>query len=799
MDTSAQIKIRVSLFILAMMIVANPVEVHAQKPPDAAYVYPPGGKAGTRVQVRLAGYDWTPDQQYFVLADGVQLNVTGTPGDVLNHEPPYWFGFKSFGNDPPLPREVSASLTLPVNLPPGPIMWRVANANGGGTNGIFVVSDGDEVLEDEGRTGPQELAKLPATVSGRLRLIEEVDSYRIKLAADSLVTCELTARRIGSDFRGVIEIRDEHNRLVADTVDTQGVDPVLTFSAKAGMVYTVSLHDLDYRGYRSYVYRLGITPGPRVQAVLPAAIRRGETRSIEFVGLGVESGQARLERTNRVLTAPNDPERSVFAYHLKTPHGTTHEVMILLSDLTETVEPATCPELTAPFALTAVMDQRVGKKSYTLRGKKGETWNLNADAMRLGSPMDLSLTVFGRDGKVFAEADDSPGTTDPALSVTLPDDGLYRIEVRDQSPLSDSLSTITTFRLVGEHPREDFALSVVPAVNVPVGGASPLVVNVVRTGGFKSPISLSVRGLPQGVTVPANLSIGPADALISMNLQAAKNALATASLVRITGTSKIAGRTVTRVAKAPATGNLAPRSPSENLLDRVLVATTLKPPFKVVPLEADGGRRVNRGATYPAELIVERDPGFRGEIELAMAATQSRHRQGIGGPFFTIPPDAKRVAYPVIVPEWLETTRTSRLLLVGMAKVPDGQGKLRYVLSPVAGQITMSIEGALLKVSHGVENLVSRPGLPIDIPVKIARSPVLTGTVRLELIASAKLSGLLRATPLDLPADKDSAGLVIQTSADPRLLGRQILAIRATTYRDALPVVSEAALQIEFR
>ena len=91
------------------------------------------------------------------------------------------------------------------------------------------------------------------------------------------------------------------------------------------------------------------------------------------------------------------------------------------------------------------------------------------------------------------------------------------------------------------------------------------------------------------------------------------------------------------------------RNPSEDLADRVLVATVLKPPFKVVPLEADGGRRINRGATYPAELLVEHLAGFRGEIILAMAATQSRHRQGIGGPSFTIPLDAKRAAYPVIV------------------------------------------------------------------------------------------------------------------------------------------------------
>ncbi len=716
---------------------------------------------------------------------------------VLNHEPPYWFGIKSFANDPPLPREVSARLTLPAGLPPGPIRWCVANASGGGTNGIFIVGDGDEVIEDERQHGPQELTRLPVTVSGRLRRIEEVDAYRIKVPADTLVTCELTARRIGSDFRGAIEIRDDRGRLVADTIDTEGLDPELTFPARAGRSYTVSIHDLDFRGYRSFVYRLTITPGPRVLAAFPAALRRGETRPVEFVGLSLASGQPRLERATRDVTAPADPEKSAFSYRLKTPQGTSPPFLILLSDQTETVEPANCPELTAPFALTAVMDPRIGKKSYALRAKKGETWTLIAEAMRLGSPLDLSLSILGPDGKELAQADDAPGTTDPALSVTFPADGLYRLRVTDLSRGRES--SIATFRLVGGRPQADFALQTVPVMNLPVGGSSPLVVNVTRTGSFKEPIALTLQGLPEGVTAPKTLSIGPTEASLSINLQAASDAPASATLVTITGTSKIAGRPVTRVAKAPATGNLAPRSPSENLVDRVLVATTLKPPFKVVPLEADGGRRVNRGATYPAELIVERDAGFRGEIFLDMAAVQSRHRQGIGGPFFTIPPDAKRVAYPVVVPEWLETTRTSRLALVGMARVPDGQGKLRYVLSPVAGQITMSIEGALLKLSHGAEDLVVRPGQSITVPLKIARSPVLTGPVRVELIGSEDLQGLARATPLDVPPDTDSAEWVIETTADSRLLGRRILTLRATAYQGTFPVVSDAPLNVEFR
>ena len=217
------------------------------------------------------------------------------PGPVLLHDPPFWFGIKSFTNDPPLPRETSVRFLLPAGMPPGSVHWRVATAGGGSNNGTFIVSNDNEVIEDERRRGPQSLSSLPVTVSGRLRRIEEVDRYRIDAERSGPITCDLAARRLGSDFNGVLEVHDIEGRRIAEAYDTEGLDPVVTFFAERGQAYIISVHDLDYRGYRSFTYRLTITPGPRVLAALPAGGRRGETRAVEFVGIGVASGQARLE------------------------------------------------------------------------------------------------------------------------------------------------------------------------------------------------------------------------------------------------------------------------------------------------------------------------------------------------------------------------------------------------------------------------------------------------------------------------------------------------------------------------
>src|SRR5262249_10298792 len=146
---------------------------------------------------------------------------------------------------PPLLRELPAKITLPADLSPGPIRWQAANANGATSAGIFIVGNGEEVIEDEKRKGPQPLTSIPITVNGRLLKNEAVDRYRFTAAKTGPITCELTARRLGANFNGVIAVFDAQNRTVAEAVDTEGHDPVLTFPAVVGAEYTIAVHDID--------------------------------------------------------------------------------------------------------------------------------------------------------------------------------------------------------------------------------------------------------------------------------------------------------------------------------------------------------------------------------------------------------------------------------------------------------------------------------------------------------------------------------------------------------------------------
>jgi hypothetical protein len=771
----------------------------AQKVPEAGYVFRPGGQAGTTVEVRLGGYDWTPDMDFFVHDRRVQLLATAPPGPILIPGPPYWFGAKGRITALPLPREVPAKFVIPADVPPGPILWQAANANGGTSAGIFIVGSGPEVVEDERRKGPQLLPNLPVTVSGRISKIEEVDRYRFVAPRDGPITCDLMARRLGARFLGLLEVRDAEGRLMADAVGTTAKDPCLTFAAKAHAEYVVSLHDVDFGGDRSYVYRLTITPGPRVVTTVPAAGRRGETREVEFIGIGVASGTAKLESVKRLVTFPAGGTASTFDYRLETSWGTAPPFPLLLSDLPETVAlPAHDPRsawLRPPCAVTGVLDE-TDEERYSCDGKKGEVWSLALEARRIGSPLDVSLAVLGPGGKELARSDDLPDTTDAGLDFTVLADGTYRLLVSDTAGKSGSRSAV--YRLVVRKPVDDFALQLpLQRLSVPIGGKFDLAVKAIRKGAFKGPITLALKGLPAGVSAPPSLVI-PADKTdLVIPLSAAKDAATAAALVTVEGTAAVAGSAVTRAALAKTALNLAARDPDENQVATVLIAATMMPRFKGHPVDQDTGRKVHRGSTFPAEVIVERLDGFQGEIVLQMAAQQSYQVQGISGSDVIVPPGVERTIYPCFMPEWLETSRTSRMGMIAVAKVADAKGKVRYLVNDITGFVTMTMEGALLKLSAEDTEMTVPAGRPFEVQVKVSRLAKLAEPVQLELRLPDELQGKLKMDTVTVAVGKETAVVRITPAADLR--GLQSFTIRGTALQDGkYPAVSETTVAVEF-
>jgi hypothetical protein len=775
--------------ILVLLLLIGPVS--AQTPPEIGYVFPPGGPPGSTMDVRIGGYNWTPDMQLFVHDPHVKLELTGPPSEVLVPEPPYWFGKKARDNDFPLPREFPARLTIAADASPGLVRWQAANANGATGTGTILISGSGVVFggsdvhleRSTPKTTPDPFAvpKLPAAVVGQIQKLEEVDRVSFTAEQSGVVTLDLWTRRLGSQMNAILEVRNEAGQLVADGADTAGHDLQLTVPVRAAERYTISLYDTDFRGHRSFVYRLVIQDGPQIVAAIPAAGKRGEIRTVEFVGIGLATGKPVLESVSCEVTFPTDPAAKAFAYQLATPFGKSLPYKLRLGDWSEFTEAsmsADKPLSTFPVAVTGVLDVARGDDRFAFTGKKGDSLSFTCRSAKAGMPLDIALAILNSDGKELARVDDLPGSSDSGLLFTVPDDGIYNVSVSDQSGQSGSRSAV--YSLTAESLSDDLTLTIPDKLNLPLGGTAKLPVKIVRQG-RAAPIALELSGLPSGVTAPPSLSIPADKSELTVELTCTTDCAATAELIGVRASTKFGERDVSRESESS------------------LLAVTMKPRAKITPEGLDDVRKWPRGSTYLAPVLIERLEGFTGEVLLEQTAHQQRVRQGITGPDMVVPSGVNRVEYPVFLPEWLETTKTSRIILNGVTKVSDPRGNERYLLNKMEMRIGMLPVGALLKIAHATDELHISANQPFEIPIHLTRSNELSEPARVELVVPLDVANRYSAEPVVAPPTESKVILRVHPAEQSYPTGEIPLTIRATVLRNGKwPVISETTCVVEF-
>jgi hypothetical protein len=136
--------------------------------------------------------------------------------------------------------------------------------------------------------------------------------------------------------------------------------------------------------------------------------------------------------------------------------------------------------------------------------------------------------------------------------------------------------------------------------------------------------------------------------------------------------------------------------------------------------------------------------------------------------------------------------------LIGVVKVPDAKGKIRYLVTPMLGRITMSIEGAILKVDPGLREIALRPGESVQIPVKVLRSAKLPVPVKLELKLPEELAGALKAEAVTVPPGQTSVNMRITCTKEVNSNELPAIIIRGTALQDGrYAVVSEGNINFE--
>jgi hypothetical protein len=185
---------------------------------------------------------------------------------------------------------------------------------------------------------------------------------------------------------------------------------------------------------------------------------------------------------------------------------------------------------------------------------------------------------------------------------------------------------------------------------------------------------------------------------------------------------------------------------------------------------------------------------------LEMTAKQQRHRQGLSGEELVVPANANRFDYPIFVPEWMETTKTSRMILNGSVKVADPKGNVRTLLQRMEMRLGILPEGALMKVAHVPGEYHATIGGELTIPLVISRVAEFHEPVKVELVPSSDQAGLVSAEAHTLSPTDTKCVMTLKLQPDKQLAGNQQFLIRVTGFQHGnLLVKSETTVSVEIR
>jgi hypothetical protein len=752
--------------------------------PVASYIFPAGGQRGKTVDVRVGGLFLHRRCSFEMLGPGVEVSRELLRTHTFWLEGPL-LPLPDSQQAEAYPKDMAGKVHIRPDAAPGIRYWRLLTSQGATPAMKFMVGDLPEVVEDEIDGDPvPTLVTLPVTINGRIFPREDVDVWTFAATRGQTVLCEVHAARLGSPLQAHLEIRGPLGRRISES-DSSAPDPALRFTAPVDGKYQVRIHDIRMKGGQSYVYRLTLTSGPHVDFAYPLGGRRGRTVPFELSGQGLPNGPG-------PITLPPAGSRD-YLHRLDVAGQLTNGFLLERDDLEEFLEaePNDDPAQVKPLPVPAVFNGRIQQPGdvdhWAWKAKKGEVFELDLRAARLGSPLDGVLTLQGAAGKELARAESpGPAQPDPVLRFQAPADGTYTVRVQDR--FRSRGGRAFAYRLRIDHPAgPDFHLRLEKdAVTVPRGGQGTFKVLAERQGSFTAPITLAVEGLPRGVTATP-LTIAAGQNAVNLTFKAEAASAIGAARLTIRGTASPAGQSRTRTAEA-----LVPRGLP--VLNTVLLAVALPTPFKIKG-EYDM-RWAARGTVHQRRYRIERG-GYEGPIEVSLTDNQARHLQGVTGPTVVVPPGVSEFTYAVQLPPWMETGRTCRVCVMGVGKIKDADGREHEVsFSSIAQneQLVAVIEPDPLGVETAVPTLVAAAGKSTSLPVRVVRGKGLQGEVKVELLVPAHIHGV-RADPVMVPANQERGQLAIHFGTRPGPFNMP-LTIRATLPAAAGPIIAETKVEI---
>jgi hypothetical protein len=649
MQTKANRNTRALVAALAVFAcLALPARAPAELPlARLTAIFPPGGQAGTTIEVTLTGQDLDDVNRLYFAIPGISAKPKISAGKV---EP---------GN---------FLVTIDAGVPPGLYDLRAVGRFGISNPRTLLVSDRPELVAKPGNTSAMTAVELPVGIA--IDAVAEANAeqfFRLALMRDQRVCVEASTTRLDSKMEAVLVLDDPSGRELARS--RPGMP--LVFEATTDGDYLVRIHDVLYRGGAEFFFHLSATAGNDTStAPMAGSLRWPFPPAAAFL----------------------DPDS-------------------LLADIPTTQSLESRGEahgIDPPCEVIGQFQAGRPREAYTFDAPAGGVYWVEITSHRLGQTLSAPLLVVQRITKDaqgneqaadVQEVYDTPAggtpefpttTRDPSCRLEVKDAGTYRLLVRNllQSAAEDRP---VPYRLAVRRESPDFRLVAIPTSPLPEpkdskdvplwstllrrGGTTPITVVAGRRDGFAGAIRLEVEGLPPGVTAgPAIISAGASTGWVL--LTADDDAVGWAGAVRIYGAATIGDKQVTREA-LPGVISLSTYDTNTKL---VVVRSRLADEFAMAVSETESAPLTVALATASGNAL-EVPAGGKLSIPLRLARSAD----------FTTPIAFKLAGHPLLagmkeVTADPKADSVSLELDLAQIKLPPGQytfyvqaqGKLKY-------------------------------------------------------------------------------------------------------------------------
>ncbi|MDA1231501.1 MAG: hypothetical protein O2856_12060 [Planctomycetota bacterium] len=538
-------------------------------------------------------------------------------------------------------------VTVPADQLPGVYEYRIATDQSVSSVGHLLVTDYPTVLEttdDNDRTVSAQSISVPAAICGAIERFEDVDCYRLHGEAGQDLVCQIYAQQVTRAIHcmairypkihlmdAILTLLGPDGELIAQNDNSAGGDALLHCRLPVTGDYVLQVRDTRYAGDPRYVYCVEVTRNPFAHGILPMGFQPNAGTGAEWIVSRPANGTASTNTHANEKVSFTDVASNAPGWYRSRPlaaSGPSNPIWFRVSSHSETLRPNdTGNPAILPLALPAGVTGRFVSPGqshlYQFEGKQDGYYRFEVQSQRRGFDVDSVLTVLDANGKTLATGDDGYFTKDAILHFKAPADGPYTIALRDLHGRSGDLFV---YHLSAEPSGPDFEIhgEFYYGMLSP-GGRAIWFVSLKRLNGFDGPVEMQVDGLPQGVsftpvTIPSGMNA------CSLIFTAAPDAPINASLVRVTGRSKLSragGAMIDAVREAHVTCELrragASRFYRAPIQTQVLAVTK---PLDVTRVTAEPSEiTLKRGGKTEFRVRIERSAEYSDQVLLDMAFT----------------------------------------------------------------------------------------------------------------------------------------------------------------------------------